>query len=177
MTSRPTSAQLVLKITSFILRMLLNILFYTIVVILIARASKITYDFCYQIFGQVTVSEEPGRDIEIEISKGESTMNVASKLELNRIIVNKYSFYVKAKLKKHTIMPGTYALNTSMTYDEIFAIITVPSSEETDTNNGDSDTSGNKDGKSTADDRSKTDNSSDTDDSDVTNDTDVTGDN
>ncbi len=180
MTSRPTSAQLVLKITSFILRTLLNILFYTIVVILIARASKITYEFCYQIFGQVTVSEEPGRDIEIQISKGESTMNVASKLELNRIIVDKYSFYIKAKLKKHTIMPGTYTLNTSMTYDEIFAIITVPSAEGTDTNTGDSNTTGTteiKGGNSTADDKSETGDLSDIEDSDVTNDTDVTGDN
>lgn len=130
MTSKPTSAQLVLKITSFILRLLLNILFYTVVVIVIIRASKMTYDFSYEIFGQVTASEEPGRDIQIQINKGESTMNVAGKLELNKIIVNKYSFYLKAKLKKHTLMPGTYALNTSMTYDEIFAIITEPSAEE-----------------------------------------------
>ncbi len=142
MTSKPTSAQLVLKITSFILRLLLNILFYTIVVILIVRVSKITYDFSYEIFGQVTASEEPGRDIEIQISKGESTMNVASKLELNKIIVNKYSFYVKAKLLKHTIMPGTYALNTSMTYDEIFAVITEPSGDESDTTSEDTATSG-----------------------------------
>ncbi len=138
MTSRPTSAQLVLKITSFILRLLLNILFYTIVVILIVRASKITYDFCYEIFGQVTAAQEPGRDIEIQISKGESTMNVASKLELKKIIVNKYSFYVKAKIKKQTIMPGTYALNTSMTYDEIFAVITEPSAEDSETDTGNS---------------------------------------
>lgn len=130
MTSRRTSAQLVLKITTFILRLLLNILFYTIVVILLVRACKITYNFCYEIFGQVTASAEPGRDIEIQINKGESTMNVASKLELNKIIVNKYSFYVKAKIKKHKIMPGTYSLNTSMTYDEIFSIITKPSNEE-----------------------------------------------
>jgi UPF0755 protein len=59
-------------------------------------------------------------------------MNVASKLEVNKVIVNKYSFYVKAKLKKYVIMPGIYTVNTSMTYDEIFSIITVPSSEETE---------------------------------------------
>ncbi len=170
MTSKPTSAQLVLKITSFILRLLLNILFYTIVVILIVRASKITYDFSYEIFGQVTASEEPGRDIEIQISKGESTMNVASKLELNKIIVNKYSFYVKAKLLKHTIMPGTYALNTSMTYNEIFAVITEPSADESDTtseNNAATDKTEN----------GEKENSTESDDEDVTQDTDTADDN
>ncbi|MGB8450693.1 MAG: hypothetical protein WCD89_00035 [Anaerocolumna sp.] len=174
MTSKPTSAQLVLKITSFILRLLLNILFYTIVVILIVRASKITYDFCYEIFGQVTVTGEPGRDIEIQISKGESTMNVASKLELKRIIVNKYSFYMKAKLKKFTIMPGTYALNTSMTYDDIFAIITVPTAGDTDSTN--SGGSGIKSETGTKDDNNTTDNSSESGGTDATNDTGTTGD-
>lgn len=132
MPSKPTNSQLVLKITSFILRLLLNIIFYVVVILLIIEISKKTYDFCYQIFGQETAEVEPGHDIEIQIKKGESTMNVASKLELNRIIVNKYSFYVKAKLKKHTIMPGTYIVNTSMTYDEIFTIITVPAKGDTD---------------------------------------------
>jgi UPF0755 protein len=132
MTSRPTTAQLVLKVTSFIIRTLLNILFYLAVIYLITTVSKEVYNFCYQIFGQVTMDQEPGRDVEIQVKKGESSMNVASKLETNKIIVNKYSFYVKTKLMKHTIMPGTYNLNTSMTYDEIFALITVPSTEESD---------------------------------------------
>jgi UPF0755 protein len=130
MTSKPTTAKIVLRITSFILHLLLNIIFYVVVITLITSASKKTYDFCYQVFGQVTASEAPGRDVKIKIKDGESTMNVASKLELNRVIRNKYSFYAKAKLKKYVIMPGTFVVNTSMTYDEIFAIITVPSKEE-----------------------------------------------
>lgn len=130
MALRSTNAKLVLRISSFLFRMLLNIAFYLAVIMLITKVSTETYKFCYQIFGQVTASEAPGRNVEIQIKKGESTMNVASKLQLNKIIVNKYSFYVKAKLLKHTIMPGTYTVNTSMTYDEIFAIITVPNTEE-----------------------------------------------
>lgn len=131
MASKSTS-QNTLKILSFIIRMLLNIIFYIAVIYFIAKISQLTYNFTYQIFGQVTKEEAPGRDVEIGIKKGESTMNVASKLEVNRVIVNKYSFYVKAKLKKYVIMPGVYTVNTSMTYDEIFSIITVPSTEETE---------------------------------------------
>lgn len=130
MTSKPANAKLALRITNFIFRLLLNIVFYLAVVFLIVTASRKTFDFCYQIFGQVTVDEAPGTNVEIQIKKGESTMNVASKLKLNKIIENKYSFYVKAKLMKHTIMPGTYEVNTSMTYDEIFTLITVPAKEE-----------------------------------------------
>lgn len=57
-------------------------------------------------------------------------MNVASKLEQNKVIDNKYSFYIHAKLREYPIMPGIFTLNTSMDYDEIFTIITVPNSEE-----------------------------------------------
>ncbi len=128
--TKPTSAQLVLKVTVGIIRILLNILFYVVVVVLIIKASGITYEFAYQIFGQETAAPAPGHDVEIQIKKGESTLNVATKLESNKLIKDKYSFYVKAKLKSHSIMPGTYTLNTSMTYDEIFEIVTVPSDAE-----------------------------------------------
>lgn len=131
MASKSTS-QNTLKILSFIIRLMLNIIFYIAVIYLITRISQLTYNFTYQIFGQVTSEEAPGRNVEIQIKKGESTMNVASKLETNKVIVNKYSFYVKAKLKKYVIMPGTYTVNTSMTYDEIFTTITVPSADETE---------------------------------------------
>ncbi|SHO53983.1 endolytic transglycosylase MltG [Anaerocolumna xylanovorans] len=130
MAARSTSSQVALKVISTILKILLNILFYTIVIILLVKISGMAHDFGYQVFGKVTASEAPGHDAAIQVKKGESTMNIASKLEVNGIIVNKYSFFLKAKLKKYNLMPGTYELNTSMTYDEIFNVLTVPSSEE-----------------------------------------------
>ena len=57
-------------------------------------------------------------------------MDIASKLELNRVIVDKYSFYLKTKLQNKVIMPGTYRVNSSMTYDEILDIITDYSNSE-----------------------------------------------
>lgn len=131
MAARSTSSQVALKVISTILKILLNILFYTIVIILLVKISGMAHDFGYQVFGKVTASQAPGHDATIQVKKGESTMNIASKLEVNGIIVNKYSFFLKAKLKKYNLMPGTYKLNTSMTYDEIFNILTVPSDEET----------------------------------------------
>ena len=50
-------------------------------------------------------------------------MRVAAKLEQNRIIVNRFSFFLRAKLMKKNILPGTYNVNASMDYDEIYAVI------------------------------------------------------
>ena len=124
MAIKSTSVKLTLRITSFILRFLLNITFYILVVLLIINVSKQAYAFTYQLYGPVAVDEAPGRDILFQIKKGESTMDIASKLQHNRAIVNKYSFYAKVKFQNVMIMPGTYQLNTSMTYDDIITVIT-----------------------------------------------------
>jgi UPF0755 protein len=124
MATKSASAKLTLKITSFILRLLMNIIFYILIVILIVNVSKEAYKFTYQLYGPVTVDQAPGRDIIFQIKQGESTMDIARKLEINRAIVNKYSFYLKTKLQDQVIMAGTYPLNSSMTYDQILSVIT-----------------------------------------------------
>lgn len=125
MATKSTSVKVTLKISSFVLRLLMNIIFYALVVFLVIYTSKAAYEFAYQIYGPDTVDNETNdRDIVIKINKGDSTMDVASKLELNRAIKNKYSFYTKTKLQDLVIMPGTYQLKSSMTYDQILEIIT-----------------------------------------------------
>ncbi len=124
MAGKSTSMKVTFKVVSFILRLLLNILFYIMVIILIVNVSRKTYDFAYQLYGPVTVDQAPGREKPIQVKKGESTMDIAGKLELNRLIVDKNSFYVKAKFQDAVIIPGTYMLNTAMTYDEILDTIT-----------------------------------------------------
>lgn len=124
MATKSTSVKLTLKITSFVLRLLLTIVFYILIVILIINVSKAAYDFTYQLYGPVRAEAPPGTTIYFQIKKGESTMDIASKLELNLAIKNKMAFYVKTKLQNLNIMPGTYIINSSMTYDEILDIIT-----------------------------------------------------
>lgn len=126
MASRSQTSKLVLRISSFVIQVLLNILFYVIVVMLIAKFSGVAYDFAYQVFGEVAAAEagETVKDVTITIKKGESTMSIASKLEMNRVIENKYSFYLRAKLFQANIKTGKYMVNASMSYGEILDQIT-----------------------------------------------------
>lgn len=124
MSTKSARTKVILNVTSFILHIFLNILFYVVVILIVVNLSKAAYDFSYQIFGNVSVDTTPGRDVTIQIKKGESTMNIASKLEISKAITNKYSFYLKVKLTKQLIKPGTYVINSSMNYDEILAVIT-----------------------------------------------------
>lgn len=124
MTAKASRAKSIMNIISFMLQLFLNIIFYIIVIMITIHLCTQAEAFTYQIFGNEVVEAAPGRDVTIEIKSGDSTFDVSRKLEINRIIVNKYSFYVKAKLTKQVIMPGKYILNTSMNYDEIFRVIT-----------------------------------------------------
>lgn len=127
MASKSTKTKFILNVISFVLHILLNIIFYAIVILIIIRFSTMAYNFAYQIYGNVAVEESPGRDIKIQIKKGESTMTLAKKLEYNRIILDKNAFYIRAKLSidnKQPILPGTYILNTSMNYEQIIMVIT-----------------------------------------------------
>ena len=124
MAQKNDSTKIAIDIFSFILHLLLNILFYAIVIFAIYKVGTTAKDFCYQVFGAYTMDEEPGLNMEITIEDGASTMEVASALEQYRLIPNRYSFYLKVQLMKHKILAGTYVLNTAMTYDEILGQIT-----------------------------------------------------
>jgi UPF0755 protein len=121
---RQAGTMAALDMFSFVIHMILNVMFYIFIIFLIYRASIFVYDFCYQVFGDTVVEEAPGVNVEINIPEGTSTMELASKLEMNRLVKNRYSFYIKVKHLGYKILAGTYHLNTSMTYDEIIGTIT-----------------------------------------------------
>lgn len=124
-----------LNVIKAILSIFLTVIFYMLVVLAISALCKKTYDFVYQIFGNVTAQEAPGTDVSFTIEDGDSSFEIAKRLEYSKIIVNKYSFYIRVKLstsgsKGTAIRPGTYDLNTSMTYGEILSVITESGGDE-----------------------------------------------
>ena len=124
MAKQSQQTKAALDILGYFLGALLNLVFYAVVAFGIYFVATNVYEFSYQIFGDRVCEEAPGRDVEIHIEEGESTMDIAEKLYMNKIVVNKYTFYLKVQLMGYKILAGTYILNTSMTYDEILDQIT-----------------------------------------------------
>lgn len=124
MAQKNDSTKIAIDIFSFILHLLLNVLFYAVVIFVIYKVGTTAKDFCYQVFGAYTMDAEPGINMEITIEDGASSMEVAAALEQYRLIPSRYSFYLKVQLMRHKILAGTYILNTAMTYDEILEQIT-----------------------------------------------------
>ena len=126
MTAGRRTGRIVLNIFGVVIHIFLNIIFYMVIVYLVIKASHYAYDFAYQVFGSVSVTKNSGYTAEVTIGKGESTMEVANMLDAKKIIVNKHSFYLRAKLTKQNILPGTYKVSSDMAYDQIFKVITTP---------------------------------------------------
>ena len=124
MENKSQSTKAVLDIFGFLLGMILNIVFYAAVAFAIYFVSARVYEYSYQVFGDRVCEAAPGRDVQIHIDEGESTMEIANKLYMNKVVVNKYTFYLKVRLFERDIMQGTFLLNTSMTYDEVLSVIT-----------------------------------------------------
>lgn len=117
---------------SIIVQLLMNILFYGVVIYMTVAFANKAYDFAYQIYGPVTMAEAPGTSKKIDIKEGTSSTQIANMLYEERLIVDKYSFLLRLKLSEQNVRPNVYTLTTAMTYSDIIAKICENSSDEGD---------------------------------------------
>ena len=156
-TGKSSAPRVIFRISWSFLKIVLTVVIYGVLAFFIFKGAKAAYNFAYEVMGEETLEEKAEEDktivaedttaedgenesesgkpkervVNIQILQGESVMNIATKLETNKIIKNKYSFYVRAQLNslgakngKGEIQAGTYKLNPTMTYKEILDEIT-----------------------------------------------------
>lgn len=112
----------VLFVIRGILILILNLIFYVIIILGTVQVCKITYSFAGEVFGDVMADPPPGVDKTFVIAEADDSLTIAKNLEREGIVSNAYSFYIRLRLsqsKKNVIVAGSYQLNTSMTYKEI----------------------------------------------------------
>lgn len=112
----------VLFIIRGFLILLLNAIFYVVVVFGAVEACKISYSFANEVFGDVVAQPPPGVNKTFVIAEADDPLTIAKNLEQAGIVPNAYSFYIRLRLSqsdKSIIVAGSYELNTSMTYKEI----------------------------------------------------------
>ncbi|MBR6158729.1 MAG: endolytic transglycosylase MltG [Lachnospiraceae bacterium] len=103
-----------------------------VAILAVFRTGEKAYDFGFRIFTEEAVSPEPGRDVAVTIAKGDSTADVGKMLEEKGLIRDYMLFVVQKKCSVYDddIKPGFYTLNTSMTAEDMFAIIAGRKDEE-----------------------------------------------
>lgn len=115
-----------LRAVRMLLIILLNIIFYALVIFGCIQIVNTGYSFAYAVLGDTMAELPPGSDCSYTIESGQSEYEVASDLAEQNLVKDKYSFYLRMKLEEggdRVLLPGTYHLNTSMTYEEILSMI------------------------------------------------------
>ncbi len=105
--------------------MIIKIALAAVVIVAVFRLAVYAYDFGYQVFADIPVSEGEGRIVSVVISEGQSSRDLAKMLEQKGLINDANAFYVFERLSdyKDLLQPGTYELSTSMKAEEMLEIV------------------------------------------------------
>lgn len=102
-----------------------SILVMLLVVVGLVEIGSFCYDFGYRVFTETAVDETPGVDVVVQVTSDMTEMEIGDMLEEEGLIRDGNLFYAQLKLSAHSgkLMPGIYALNTSMLANEMMAVM------------------------------------------------------
>ena len=105
--------------------MIARIAIAAVVIIVVFKLAVGAYDFGFQVFADIPVSEGEGRTVNVVITEGQGAKEVGKMLEMKGLISDSKLFYIHEKLSdyKDGIKPGTYELNTAMSIEEMLQCI------------------------------------------------------
>lgn len=105
--------------------MIIKIALAAVIIVVVFRLAVYAYDFGYQVFADVPVSEGEGRIVSVVVSEGQTSRELAKILEQKGLINDANAFYVYERLSdyKDKLQPGVYELSTSMKAEEMLEIV------------------------------------------------------
>ena len=120
--------KIVVKTTFVVLR----IVIIAVIAMIVYKAASMAYDYGYRVFAEEPVDTAPGIDMEVVIEEGMGPKEIGAFLESRGLIKDGTLFYLQNILSKYEgdLKGGTYTLNTSMTTEEMMAIISGEAIEE-----------------------------------------------
>jgi UPF0755 protein len=122
------------KVLFSFIRMGISVIVILLVVYFGVRIASVGYDFGYRVFTETAVDEAPGKDALIQVKEDMSEYEIAQQLEESGMVRDAKLFYLQWKLSVYSgkAAPGVYTVNSSMTPQEIMAVIS-PDEDETET--------------------------------------------
>ena len=111
---------------------ILKVAIIAVIVMFIYRGALLAYDYGYRIFEEAPMSEGEGREVVITIPEGMSAKEMGELLFKKGLIRDEKLFRIQYFLSeyKEELLPGTFALRTNMTVEEMLKAMTVNPDEE-----------------------------------------------
>ena len=113
--------KMIMKTITTVLKVVLAV----VVVMLVYKGATLAYDYGYRVFAEEPMSAAPGWDMDIVVEDGMGPKEIGIMLESRGLIKDGTLFYLQNILSKYKgdLKAGTYTLNTSMTTEEMMAVI------------------------------------------------------
>lgn len=124
-----------MKIDKIVLRtvtIVLKVVFTVLVVMFVYKGAMMAYDYGYRVFAEEPVDSAPGFDMDVTIEEGMDAKAIGQLLESKGLIKDGTLFYLQNILSKYKddLKAGDYVLNTSMTTEEMMAVLSGEVTEE-----------------------------------------------
>ena len=122
------SKEVVVSVFSTVFKVVLAI----IIVMLVYKWSLTAYEYGQRVFNEPPMTAGDGRTVTIVVEEGDGAKEIGAALENYGLIRDAELFVIQEMLSsyKDKMKPGAYELNTSMTTDEMMAIMSNGAEEE-----------------------------------------------
>ena len=122
------SKEVVVSVFSTVFKVVLAI----IIVMLVYKWSLTAYEYGQRVFNEPPMTAGDGRTVTIVVEEGDGAKEIGATLENYGLIRDAELFVIQEMLSayKDKMKPGAYELNTSMTSDEMMAIMSNGAEEE-----------------------------------------------
>lgn len=124
-----------MKVDKMVLRtvtIVLKVVFAVLVIMFVYKGATMAYDYGYRVFAEPAVDVAPGWDMDVVIDEGMDAKAIGQYLESKGLIKDGTLFYLQNILSKYKgdLKAGSYVLNTSMTSEEMMAVLSGEKTEE-----------------------------------------------
>lgn len=102
------------------------------IILFVYRTAVTAYDYGYRVFAEEPVSQGEGRTLSVYVEENASVREIGDMLQEKGLIRDGKLFWIQELLSENhgKIQPGIYDLNTSMTSQEMLAVMCALSAGE-----------------------------------------------
>lgn len=120
------------QVFATVFSIVLKVVIIVAAILLIYKGASTAYDYGYRLFTEPAVSRGTGREVTVSVTSGKSAKEVGQLLESKGLIRDAKLFALQERISDYhgKIQPGIYTLSSSMTADEMLAIMTAAAETE-----------------------------------------------
>ena len=126
------SAARIRSIIGGLLNFIIRVCILLFIISMVKKVCLTAYDYGYRIYSEPPMAEGDGVDIVVDIPVGSSVLDTGKMLVEYGLIRDEKLFFMQERLSDFhgKLEPGMYTLNTSMTVEEMMAVMSPSISED-----------------------------------------------